>query len=761
MQIPVATAVAAVLVGVVAAVTPGPAAAGPAGDCLAEPDVTVFDRGLKVNGSGDPVRLNMPSTGDSVGDARHTYVEIPKDDSNWRFPGRIARADGCLVGGDITVDLPETADWSSSSGGWKQTQGVTSVDSAYRPTIVDASIHDVGDGIVIGTPRSDTEGRAFTITNTRVTRAHDDCVQNDQMNSGTIEGSLFDGCYVFYSARAATSSNPRPDGFTETVEFADNLVHLEYMHSTFASGEHFGQLFKMPNNLTTGTNATGIAPRMDFSGNTFLIDGYQTTNGVDDNDFPSGPGSVPYETCDADDNVIIWNGTGSAPNILTSMDSDCFDVVLATDTVAGTSHTWLEEWENRRAAWLAEHTPGGRFVALPGGPEVAYDSRTDGPAQPLASTETSRRFDLRSITDLPTNARIGAVALNVSAINPSAAADLRIWGDGTKPQYSNLNVEVGADRSNAIVVQPGAAPIDTNETMRPYDASELQIALSSGSTHVTVQVLGYYEWAPAREGGRFEPVTPTRLLDTRTAGSQVTGPLTANTDYTVDLTIPKPGDTSSPVPAGATAVALNVTVADTTADGSIKVWPGGGTTPTEPALYWESGETTPNHVIVAPDANDEIEIRLSQAGDVVIDVFGYYTNDTQDTGNLSGTVPTRVLDTRDSGAAIVGPLTGGTTYDLQIAGSGLPIPQGATGAIVNVTVVGPTASGWLKVFPADAAIPNISTHNYLASDTLANLTQVQLPTTGSDAGKISLRANTGTNVHVIVDVVGYYYDLKT
>lgn len=52
------------------------------------------------------------------------------------------------------------------------------------------------------------------------------------------------------------------------------------------------------------------------------------------------------------------------------------------------------------------------------------------------------------------------------------------------------------------------------------------------------------------------------------------------------------------VPSTATAVALNVTVTDTTAASYLSVYPAGGSQPTVSNLNWTRGETVPNLVIV-------------------------------------------------------------------------------------------------------------------------------------------------------------------
>jgi YVTN family beta-propeller protein len=134
-------------------------------------------------------------------------------------------------------------------------------------------------------------------------------------------------------------------------------------------------------------------------------------------------------------------------------------------------------------------------------------------------------------------------------------------------------------------------------------------------------------------------------------------------------------------------------------------------------------------------------------------------------------VPTRVLDTRyniglDSqvvaGVARNMTMTGivdtyldatSTTVVKQV------VPTGATGVLLNVTAVSPTAAGFLSIRPGTAAsIPATVGLNFVPGDVVPNAVTVALPTTGTNKGQIDIyygTPTTGAVMHVIVDVVGY------
>ena len=108
--------------------------------------------------------------------------------------------------------------------------------------------------------------------------------------------------------------------------------------------------------------------------------------------------------------------------------------------------------------------------------------------------------------------------------------------------------------------------------------------------------------------------------------------------------------------------------------------------------------------------------------------------------------PRRLLDTRSAG----GPLGPGGTTEVQIGGVFGIVPLGARGAVVNVTLVDPSAATHLTVWPSDVPRPASSTVNAPAGTTVAASTMVRL----SDDGTITVRNSAG-DAHVLVDLVAW------
>ena len=137
--------------------------------------------------------------------------------------------------------------------------------------------------------------------------------------------------------------------------------------------------------------------------------------------------------------------------------------------------------------------------------------------------------------------------------------------------------------------------------------------------------------APGDEDATVVPVTPCRLFDFRPGESPAGGkktPLAAGAAnaYTQQVT-GNVGNCS--IPAGAVAVAMNVTITDPTAQSNLRIYPANVTTvPLVSSLNWLPGQSpTPNKVDVKLSPSGEITLQnLNGTVNVLADVVGYYTN---------------------------------------------------------------------------------------------------------------------------------------
>ena len=203
---------------------------------------------------------------------------------------------------------------------------------------------------------------------------------------------------------------------------------------------------------------------------------------------------------------------------------------------------------------------------------------------------------------------VGAVVLNVTATNATAASFLTVYPAGTvRPLASNLNFVAGQTVPNRVIVKLG-----TGGAVSFYNAF--------GSVDVVADVAGWFgDGITATTGSMFVGVTPGRILDTRTTSAVGPG-------ATAVLTVAGQGGVplmSNAVPP--TAVVLNVTVTNPTAASFLTLWPDGSPRPTASDLNYVAALTVPNLVVARLSPSGAIDLyNAFGTADVIVDVVGWY-----------------------------------------------------------------------------------------------------------------------------------------
>ena len=279
---------------------------------------------------------------------------------------------------------------------------------------------------------------------------------------------------------------------------------------------------------------------------------------------------------------------------------------------------------------------------------------------------------------------------------------------------------------------PGATPVDIFPVPgdRPFavDREGPWAARVTATGQIEVALVPGVPVPPV--AGRYTPVAPFRLLDTRTTG----GPVTAGTDRSV------PVAGVGGIPPSVTDVAVSVTVTAPTSSSWLSVHPdgryGGSST-----LNFTGGQTVTTGAVV-PVRNGRIALRVGGgSAQVLLDVTGFHAGVEVPASSAHVPVPpSRLLDTR-SGAPV-------TTTPRQVRLAGVAgVPADARAVVVNATVVTPAAAGRLSAGPSSSATP--TTVSYQAGRTTAAQTVLRL-----DAGQAWLRLGSGS-AHVLLDVTGY------
>ena len=372
----------------------------------------------------------------------------------------------------------------------------------------------------------------------------------------------------------------------------------------------------------------------------------------------------------------------------------------------------------------------GPLQFVPNLPTRMYDSRD--PDNPLAAGV------LRSIRTGVDGTTTRAVLVSLAYVGPTTDGFITAWAARTpQPSTANVNARAGEVVSNMAIV--------------PVDETGRILLYSIANAHVVIDLLGRFDEVdgPVR-AGRFRPVDPTRLADTRE-------PFAADTNEFERL----PG---SPLPrvrvpvlgrggvpeSGVSAVVLVVT-------GLSGANPGGGyVTATAGGAAWSgsanlntngNGDIRPNTVVVPVGSDGTVDLHLFSVADVVVDVAGWFTDDTaasSTAGRFISLPPTREVDTRIPLGFDRITATEVSTHDP------VSVPSNAAGLAQNMAIVDNAAEGFLTPFP-EPPLPLVAAGNVTAPGQVRSiLTFTKLSATGT------MSYYTIMDTDLVVDVTGYF-----
>jgi hypothetical protein len=223
-------------------------------------------------------------------DARAVVFHASSDN---RYPISLAGEGGvCVAGGTVLGQDDRDASWETS-------HDVNSFGIAWSNpdlTVDGIRVDNVTDGL---RPYGGAHG--FTVRDVWLSYVRDDCIENDHVNGGLIDDSLFDGCYVGIAARPTPGIEDEGyDGRDQVLTVTRSLIRLQPMpgpRSGARSDRGHGVLFKWHE----------LSPRVALHGNVFLVE----EAGFDGSDM-----SFPDRIESCADNVLVWLGEGDYPDPL-------------------------------------------------------------------------------------------------------------------------------------------------------------------------------------------------------------------------------------------------------------------------------------------------------------------------------------------------------------------------------------------------------------------------------------------------------------
>lgn len=288
------------------------------------------------------------------------------------------------------------------------------------------------------------------------------------------------------------------------------------------------------------------------------------------------------------------------------------------------------------------------------------------------------RLTVGGTAGVPSSAR--AVAIGIAYIRPPVNGWMTVWPAGVpRPLVANVNTMAGGVVQTMAIVTLG-----TNGSIDIYQ--------SQPGTFV-VDLLGSFEPATtAVAAGRFVPLNPGRILDTRFSGIVPPNGTTAC-------------DTAAWVPGHASAVVLGLS---SVASGRsyLTAHQEGVARPFVSHLNFDQpGQVRGSQVIVPlPNPTRRVNVYTSGGGHVLADIVGYITGPSSPVSTdglfVPAIVPSRQLDTRTiPWLAYMAPNW--------VAEAAVPTGVTAAAAAWNVALVNTQQPGWMTAYPTRIPRPPV------------------------------------------------------
>jgi hypothetical protein len=439
----------------------------------------------------------------------------------------------------------------------------------------------------------------------------------------------------------------------------------------------------------------------------------------------TGPNG-PVSTC----SLHEGNTSGIARSIL---GGDNAVVVMPRDVLADGTYTVTVNSSSGNVSWSFDVDRDAPLSTTP--PPVpdtspSTESARFEPVAPFRHVDSrdgqgSVRLRAGEITRVPiADDDVVAVSANFVAVAPDSYGYITAYNCTTElPTVSTIGYSPGQIVANQAIV--------------PLQDGDMCL-FSLVATDIVVDINGYYR----RSGGAgFEPVSPTRLYDSRDANV-----LRAGEERALRVAGGAGG-----APDGANGVALNVTAVAPDSYGYLQVYPCGAATAAEiSTINYTPKDYRPNSVVTPVDDQGRICLRSLVDTDVLVDFTGYFI---EDAGlDFVPLDPVRLFDSRSRHDGLNESTDGsrvraGQVVRMKIAGE-RGVPADTKAVSVNLTATAALAGSYLTAYPCGAR-PDTSNVNIVPwQQVAANGAMVKL----SSGGELCVFAL--NDVHVIVDING-------
>ncbi|MEI6497471.1 MAG: CAP domain-containing protein [Actinomycetota bacterium] len=249
-----------------------------------------------------------------------------------------------------------------------------------------------------------------------------------------------------------------------------------------------------------------------------------------------------------------------------------------------------------------EPSATSRFA--PASPYRVMDTRAGLGANRLGADETVS-LQVGGTEAVPANAT--AVTMNVTSVNAGRTGYVTVYPcGGDRPIVSNLNPQPGQVRPNMVTV-----PLAADGTVCFYTLNDVDLV---------ADVTGYYSTTSTTE---YTPTTPFRYVDTRDGNRIEVNAGNGGRPIVGGQTVMVQIAGRRGVPTGVRAVSVNLTTANSSADGYVTAWPC-DTQPNASTANMRIGSAVSNAATLPLSADGMLCLYTQTTTHVVIDVNGWW-----------------------------------------------------------------------------------------------------------------------------------------
>ena len=519
--------------------------------------------------------------------------------------------------------------------------------------------------------------------------------------------------------------------------------------------------------------------------------------------------------------ALVWavtTGGTVIPYVYSDLSGTPTGVAGAQDPLQTPAHSWALNDGTTGVATSATDTAGGMPLGSMGSgvtwstadknfnPDVILNGTSTGYLQTGASTSGFTPEDSWSVQAWVDPTKLGGTVFSENGLDDSAimvsSTTGGVWsasmntGGTTSASYDTMTggtAQTGVwteltltyDASNGADIMKlyanGVEVTSLQDTAPPVDGARFLVGADQvatvGASFFTGQVADVQIWdtvavppQPITAGSVYVPVTPVRIMDTRTASLDdgTLGPVAAYS--TTSLPIDGNNTNGAGLPSsGITAVDISVTSAAETSAGFISVYPGDTPQPlTSTVNYASNGNSFTNGTIVPVGADGAVNLYNASPGtaQLIVDLDGYFTTNTAATGASSYVAlktPTRIASkaTIGAGASVAETIAGLTVSGVTVpSGPTVPsgsvtIPSGVTAIAANLTAINTAnQTGHMNAYrDGDACACDGITNLTYGPD--ASQAAMALIPVGAD-GKIEIYNYSAAAITFDLDLSGYF-----